>query len=139
MTFVALNVATVAAQTGMPPNNHGGPMNPGEEKCAMMPPGPDQGRCFDAIPCATLMPGAPPEHLAECEREKVENKERMNCDNAPPGSARGDCHRELDKKYPNDRRGPGDMNRGPNDHGGPGGMPGMPGGPGGMQGNHGRR
>jgi hypothetical protein len=67
--------------TGMPPmgmnpgmlGGPGGPppMPPEVKKCNMMPPGPDKGRCFKAIPCARLFPGAPPHVIADCEKRKA--------------------------------------------------------------------
>ena len=79
----------------------------------MMPPGPDQGRCFDELPCD--LGGPPPEVVSACEMRKAEKKAGKHNDG--PGMTGG----------------PGGM---PGMHGGPGGMPndgpGMTGGPGGM-------
>jgi len=77
----------------MPPGMPGGPGGPGGfvpppmppevERCSKMPPGPDQSRCFDELPCD--LGGPPPgmgleEHLrrvGECESMKMERKGGM--------------------------------------------------------------
>jgi len=58
------------------------PMPPEMEKCNMMPPGPDQGRCFDELPCD--LGGPPPEVVSECEMRKA----GMHND-GPPGMTGG--------------------------------------------------
>ena len=90
------------------PNNHGGPndRHGGPGSC---PEGPGYDACIAAESAASRTgdhhPGGPNDHGDPCM-------------NMPPGPAQADCYRHKD-----DHRGPGDMNRGPNDHhDGPGDM-----------------
>ena len=158
LTFFALNVGTVAAQTVMPPMNGGPGGMPGGEDCSAMHPG---GAATHVDPPQSLIDAIEGEYKASCQagncgispasyanleslghaRAEVDcflregerrhndqhggpgnlgHEERMKCDNTR-GTARDDCHRELDRKYHNQNNygGSVDMNRGPNDHGGP--------------------
>ena len=96
----------------MPPGMPGGPGGPGGfvpppmppevERCSKMPPGPDQSRCFDELPCD--LGGPPPgmgleEHLrrvGECESMKMERKGGMP--GGMPGGQDGNPRPQLDNR-----------------------------------------
>jgi hypothetical protein len=143
--FTVLQLSTVSAQTGGmppgmpndgPPGMPGGPgdmndglggfvpppMPPEMKKCEMMPPGPDQGRCFDELPCDLV---GPPPGIPLGEHQKVVDQceEYQRSKGITPSSTGGMPPMDMNSGMPND---------GPGMTGGPGGMPGMHGGPGGM-------
>jgi hypothetical protein len=143
--FTVLQLSTVSAQTGGmppgmpndgPPGMPGGPgdmndglggfvpppMPPEMEKCNMMPPGPDQVRCFDELPCDLV---GPPPGIPLGEHQKVVDQceEYQRSKGITPSSTGGMPPMDMNSGMPND---------GPGMTGGPGGMPGMHGGPGGM-------
>ena len=139
LTFTALQVATVAAETGMPGmGDHQGGMNPQ----GMPPMGQD---------CAALHPGGAATHVdpPQAEIDAIETEYRVSCETGncalsdasyasleSQGHSRDEvnCFLAEGERSHNEQHG-GGMPGGPGDmHGGPGGMPGMTGGPGGMPG-----
>jgi hypothetical protein len=136
--FTVLQLSTVSAQTGGmppgmpndgPPGMPGGPgdmndglggfvpppMPPEMEKCNMMPPGPDQVRCFDELPCDLV---GPPPGIPLGEHQKVVDQceEYQRSKGITPSSTGGMPPMDMNSGMPND---------GPGMTGGPGGMPGI--------------